>query len=165
MSKVPLIRHVSYLSQVLHVLLFLGLAAGLYYAGDMRSLKDALFLGAVMYIAYLVVARRVIPRWHRRGIKLVKAGAYSDAIPSFEKSYAFFSNHQWLDSKRYLVLLSSSKISYREMALISIAVSYGQLGEGAKSKEYYEKALKEFPGSILAQTSLNMIKAFESSSK
>ena len=120
------------------------LAAGLYYAGDMPSLKDAFFLGAVMYIAYLVVARRVIPRWHRRGIKLVKAGAYADAIPAFEQSYAFFSNHQWLDSKRYLVLLSSSKISYREMALISIAVSYGQLGEGAKSKEYYEKTLKEF---------------------
>lgn len=56
-------------------------------------------------------------------------------------------------------MLSSSRISYTEMALANIAFCYGQLGEGAKSKEYYENILKEFPDSQIAIVSLKMFDA------
>ena len=45
------------------------------------------------------------------------------------------------------------------MALANIAFCYGQLGEGAKSKEYYENILKVFPDSQIAIVSLKMFDA------
>lgn len=82
-----------------------------------------------------------------------------DAISYFQKSYDFFQRYSWLDRFGYLVLLNSSAISYREMALNNIAFSYGQAGDGENAKEYYEKTLLEFPNSTLACAGLNLLNA------
>ena len=112
--------------------------------------------GALIYMLISFSLRRLLPGAHRRGIALFKKKDYEAAILEFRKSYDFFSKHQWIDKFRYLTLLSSSQIGYREMALLNIAFCYGQIGEGAKSKEYYQKTLKEFPDSEMATASLKM---------
>lgn len=165
MGNVPLVNQRSWAAELLHAFMLGALAAGLWYFGDFSSFNDVLFLAFIITILHIMIGRRMIPRWHRRGIRLVMAGHFPEAISCFEKSYAFFAKYPWLDSMRYGVLFSSSNMPYREMALVNIAFAFGQLGEGAKSKAYYERALKEFPGSVLAQTSLNMIKAFDPSDK
>ncbi len=47
------------------------------------------------------------------------------------------------------------------MALVNIAFSYTQIGNGQKAKEYYKQALSEFPQSIIAKSALKMIEAAE----
>ena len=49
------------------------------------------------------------------------------------------------------------------MALNNIAFAYGQIGDGKKAKEYYERLLTEFPRSGIAKAALKMIDSFEKS--
>ena len=71
----------------------------------------------------------------------------------------FFKRNAWIDKYRYIILLSSSRVSYTEMALLNIAFCYGQSGDGKRSKEYYKKTLSEFPDSEIAKASLRMYKS------
>ncbi len=45
------------------------------------------------------------------------------------------------------------------MALLNIAFCYGQSGNGKRSKEYYEKTLREFSNSEIAKASLQMFES------
>ena len=47
------------------------------------------------------------------------------------------------------------------MGLCNIAYCYGQIGDGQKAKEYYEKTLAEFPESGLAIAAHNQLQSFE----
>ena len=47
------------------------------------------------------------------------------------------------------------------MALINIAFAYSQIGNGERSKEFYQRAQEEFPDSGMANAALNMIKSIE----
>lgn len=119
----------------------------------------AVINGAITYLIISFSLRRIVARDHRKGMQFVKAQNFESAIPLFEKAYDFFNRNDWVDKYRYLTLLSSSRISYKEMALINIAFCYGQLGNGQKAKEYYERTLNEFPDSGIATASLNMLNA------
>lgn len=59
-----------------------------------------------------------------------------------------------VDRFRYVAVMSSSKMSYREMALCNVVFGYGQLGDCERVREYYERALREFPDNVLAKTAL-----------
>ncbi len=125
------------------------------------GLEQAVLVGALAYVGLSMVLRFGIPSSHRRGIALFKKKRYEEAIPEFERSYSFFERSKWIDDFRFLTLLSSSRISYREMALLNIAFCYAQAGYGSKAKEYYKRALAEFPDSEMAITSLKMIESVE----
>ncbi|HEX3165740.1 MAG TPA: tetratricopeptide repeat protein, partial [Chitinophagaceae bacterium] len=73
----------------------------------------------------------------------------------------YFAKNNWVDKYRYLTLLSSSKMTYKEMGLCNIAFCYSQTGNGQKAKEYYEQALREFPENGLAIAALNMLKSVD----
>lgn len=110
-------------------------------------------LGA--YITYILLSRGVracLLPYQNKGIHLLKRGSYQAAIACFKCSYACLTRHSWLDKYRSLLLLSSSKISYREMALYNIALCYGMLGDGENSLAYYQQLLKEFPHSVIVQS-------------
>ena len=94
---------------------------------------------------------------------LFKRKSFQDAIHEFQKSYEFFKKYKWIDTYRSIILLSPSRISYTEMALLNIAFCYGQTGEGQKSREYYERILQEFPESEMARSALNMLDSAASS--
>jgi tetratricopeptide (TPR) repeat protein len=121
--------------------------------------QNYVFAGAIIYLAISFLLRFGVPFHHRKGIALFKKDSFIEAIPFFEKSYAFFNRNKWIDKYRYITLLSSSRASYTEMALLNIAFCYGQSGDGKKSKEYYEKTLSEFPNCEIAKASLRMFES------
>jgi tetratricopeptide (TPR) repeat protein len=92
---------------------------------------------------------------------LIKQGLFDKAIPFFEKSVDFFATHKWVDKFRYVVLLSSSKMTYKEMGLCNIAFCYAQIGNGTKALEYYELVLGEYPECGLAKAGMNMLNSMK----
>lgn len=109
-----------------------------------------------IWFVFLLLTQQWIPISHRKGIKFLRKGLFDDAIPLFEKSYGFFKKNEWIDRYRGITLLSFSRTSFTEMALLNIAFCYGQDGNVNKAIEYYEKALSQFPKSEIAKTSLKM---------
>jgi hypothetical protein len=93
------------------------------------------------------------------GVSLFRQERFADALPHFQRSYEFFTRHRWLDDWRFLTMLSSSRISYREMALLNVAFCYSQTGDGQRSRQCYQQALQEFPDSRMAQAALRMFEA------
>jgi tetratricopeptide (TPR) repeat protein len=154
-SDTPTIRQVAWISMVPQLIFMALLIYGYYLAGN----QDFIMYGALTYLVISFILRNSIPTDHRFGMALVKRNEFREAIPYFQKSYAYFSKHAWLDKFRFITLLSSSRMSYREMALNNIAFCYGQLGDEEKAKEYYSRTLTEFPGNELAKAALNMLDA------
>ncbi|WP_271856364.1 tetratricopeptide repeat protein [Patiriisocius marinus] len=156
-SKVPTVKQTNWISIIPH-LIIMGTIILIWHQFNPEK---AFLFGAMTYLVISFSLRNLIPKDHRNGIKKNNDEKFKDAIPDFEKSYAFFKKYEWIDKYRFITLLSSSKMSYREMALANIGFCYSQIGDGIKSKEYYERTLKEFPGSGLAKSALKMISAME----
>jgi hypothetical protein len=110
---------------------------------------------AICYI--LTFSLKYIAYYHKKGTSLIKIQNYNDAIPMFEKSYNFFNKYKWLDIFRNIIFISGTKNSYREMALTNIADCYSKIDQCEKAKEFYIKALKEFPNSKVAKKSLEIL--------
>ncbi len=156
-SKVPIIRQTNWIYIFPHLIIM----AIIFFIWYFISPENAPLYGPMTYLLISILLRKLIPRTHRNGIKKNSAEKFEDAIVEFEKSYAFFKKHEWIDKYRFITLLSSSKMSYREMALANIAFCYSQIGNGIKSKAYYERTLKEFPENGVAKSALKMIIAAE----
>lgn len=154
-SKNPIVRQVAWLSLLPQTALLVFIILFARFIG----FQNFLLAGAIIYLLISFILRFGIPYHHRKGVALYKKGSFEEAIPFFEQSYAFFKRNAWIDKYRYITLLSSSMVSYTEMALLNIAFCYGQSGKGKKAKEYYEKALNEFPTSGMAKASLRMFES------
>lgn len=154
----PIVRQTAWIS-VLPQVVVLGLLVLIWYV---IQPKQAFLFGAITYLFLSNSLRYFIPHNHRKGMDYVKNKNFDTAIIEFNKSYAFFTKHTLLDKYRYLTMLSSSRMSYREMALNNIAFCYGQLGNGLEAKNYYEKTLQEFPESGIAKAALSMLNASNS---
>ena len=156
-SKVPTIKQIAWISLFPQLGLMALLMAAYYYF----EVEEFILFGAGTYLVISYLLRTQIPKQHREGMSLVKIQDFTTAIPRFEKSFDYFTKHEWIDKYRYLILLSSSKASYREMALINIAFCYSQIGDGDAAKKYYNKTLDLFPDSMMASTALKMIESVE----
>ena len=152
-STVPTVRQLSWLA-IIPQLILIGLFTWLYH---LNGSEMPFLLGALTYSFLALLLRKIIAKQHRQGIRLARQQKFAEAIPHFEKSVAYFTRNNWVDKYRFVTLLSSSRGSYREMGLCNIAFCYSQTGNGAKAKEYYELALKDFPESGLAIAGLNML--------
>ena len=159
-SKTPTIKQVNWLSLLPHLIVM----SLIYLAWSKFTHQEAVIYMAATYLTLSYFLRTQIPKFHREGIKLVKKEDFEEAIPYFEKSYEFFEKHKWVDKYRFITLLSSSRMTYQEMALANIGFCYGQLGNGEKSKEYYTRTLKEFPENGLAKASLKMLNSMNKES-
>ena len=154
-SKSPIVRQIAWLSLLPQLILILCFIVFAYFIG----FQNYILVGAIIYLAISFLLRFGIPFHHRKGIALFKKGSFVEAIPFFKKSYVFFKRNAWIDKYRYILLLSPSRVSYTEMALLNIAFCYGQSGDGKRSKEYYKKTLSEFPDSEMAKASLRMFES------
>lgn len=154
-SSLPIIRQVAWLSVVPQVLLLLTLIV----AARVLTLSEPILVGSLTYLTLLVFLRNAIPRHHRRGMRFFKRERFKEAIPQFRLSYQFFVKHHWVDRWRALTMLSSSRISYREMALLNLAFSLAQTGDHEQALAEYQRALAEFPDSKVAQMSIRMLSA------
>lgn len=154
-SKKPVVRRIAWISllpQLLVMVIFITISKILF-----AQSVFAFDIGLLSYVMSSILLRHLVPRNHRKGMRLYKAGDYTQAIHEFEKSYDFFTKYAWVDKYRYMVLLSASRMSYTEMALVNAAFCYTQVGDGRKAREYYNKALQQFPDSELAKAALRMM--------
>jgi hypothetical protein len=154
-SSIPIVRQIAWLSLVPQLLII----AVLMWFAYLVNQEQFFIIGAVAYLLISITLRKLIARYHRSGIAKVRQKLFKEAIPCFERSYNFFSCYPWLDKYRYIFLLSSSRSSYKEMALLNIAFCYSQIGEGLRSKEVYNQVLSEFPGSEMAASALRMLES------
>ena len=159
-DKVPTVTEFAWISavpQCIVMALLIG-AAFLFFDGDRPK---ALMAGAGVYLLWSRGSKALIAGHHARGIALLRQGKFREAIAEFEGSYAFFTRHRWIDRSRYLVLLSSSAYSYRELALCNIAFARMQLGEVGAATATYRRAVSEFPACTLARLSLQTIETVQ----
>ena len=162
-SSKPIVRQTAWIS-LIPQLLFMAILCAIYII-FIEPIFLAIELALITYLFLSVTLKFSISHNHRKGIALFKVGKYEQAINEFQKSYSFFSKYTWIDKYRFITLLSSSKISYREMALLNVAFCYSQIGDGKKSKDYYLKTIEQFPNSEMANTSLKMIESIENNDK
>ncbi len=156
-SNIPIVNQFAWVSFVLQIIVIIIIVSLM----NLLKVENTVLWSSITYLLLSFILRTQIPKDQRKGIKLLSQGHFPEAIPYFQKSYDFFKKHNWLDKYRYLTLLSSSKMTYKEIALNNIAFCYGQTGDIEKSKEYYEKTLREFPDNSLAITALRFIQSFE----
>ncbi|KEY17906.1 tetratricopeptide repeat protein [Kaistella antarctica] len=152
-SHVPTIKQIAWIS-VVPQLILVGILVYLYF---LFGSKEPLIFGALTYLILSFGLRNFVAKDHRQGMKLVNQKKYEEAIFFFRKSVEYFTRNSWIDKYRFLTLLSSSKLTYKEMGLCNIAFCYSQINNGQKAKEYYELTLKEFPKNGLAIAGLNML--------
>jgi len=154
-SKVPTVRQMAWVS-IIPQISFMGVLVFIYSRLELEFI-EAILCGSLTYLVISFCLRNLITKSHIQGMKYVKQQRFSEAIPSFEKSVDFFTRNSWVDKFRFITFLSSSKMSYKEMGLCNIAFCYGQTSNGVKAKEYYERALDEFPNNGIALTALKLI--------
>ena len=154
--SLPVVKQTAWIS-LLPQLGLMAFLMGLFYS---QGIAHAIIFGAATYLIMSNLLRFFLLKHHNQGVKHIKSGDFRSGISEFQASYDFLSRYAWIDKYRYLTLLSSSKLSFREMALNNIAFSYSQIGEGEKSVLYYSRMLAEYPDSDLAKTALNFINTF-----
>ncbi len=159
-TRTPILRQISWLATIPQFAIMATAIA----LGSLLDPHGGVIWGACAYLFYSIGSRRLIARHQRRGIALIKQQRYAEAISEFQQSLAFFGRHPWIDRFRCVILMSSSAMSYCEMALVNIAWCYGQLGDGKRAREYYVTCLDRFPNSTLAVTAIRLMDAARNAS-
>ncbi len=109
--------------------------------------------------------RYFLPCDHRRGVQLTRRQRWDEAQQAFQRSYDFFTRYSWIDRCRMIAMLSASRVSYREMALLNIATCQLQQKQVSEAKATYEHILEQFPDSPMAASALETIETVESASR
>ena len=155
MSKTPIVRPISWLNASISVgVLALLCSIGFFLGGSAGVMFAALF-----YVILSQLLRRTIPINHRKAISYVKNCDFQNAIREFERSEQFFTDNAWVDRFRSLTMLSSAGMSYREMAMTSLAFCHAQVGDGKTAREYYTRCIDEYPDNEMARTALRLMDA------
>lgn len=155
--SLPVAKQTAWIS-LIPQLGFMAFLIAVYYV---MGTDQFVIFGAGTYLVISNLLRSLALRDHNQAVKSIKAGDFRNAIPRFQSSYDFLDRYPWIDKYRYLTLLNSSKILFREMALNNIAFCYSQIGEGEKAISYYKRMLAEYPDSDLAKAALNFIAAIQ----
>lgn len=151
--KIPVVRQYSYIALFLHLVVLFAVCSLWGWAMGGRWF----ILSYVIYAVILLGIPEIMASDHKRGMRLLKREEFGKAIPCFLASYDYFERNKWIDRFRYVTVMSSSKMSYREMALCNVAFCYGQMGNCERMREYYDRALRDFPDNIVAKTALRVL--------
>jgi tetratricopeptide (TPR) repeat protein len=156
-AELPIVRKTAWAYIVPQLILLFLLTLFFWKTFLPTSFSMAAAYAAVVYLLYSFGSKSLLLRYHREGIHLSKRQAFREAIDRFQRSYGFLEKHPWLDKYRFITMLDSSALSYREMALLNIAYSHVQLDEKATALKYYQRALQEFPESEMAQSGIEYV--------
>jgi len=152
-SKSPIVRQTAWLALIPQIVVLTLLMIIFYQVHEVYFI----LLAATTYVVLGITLRITVPGKHRKGLYLVRQQKHEEALVCFQESVTFFRAHPWIDKYRYLVLLSSSRISYLEMDLINEAYCLSQTGKKAETIQKYEEVLAEFPESQIAKSALNAL--------
>lgn len=139
-SGKPTVRQIAWIS-IIPQMLFMAFL-GVVYFTFIESKFLATYLTCLTYLIVSFTLRLSLTHNHRKGMILIRDDKYELGIDEFQKSYSFFSKYAWIDRYRFITMLSSSKISYSEMALVNIAFCYSQIGDGRKNKRLLLKSFR-----------------------
>ncbi|MEY4568543.1 MAG: hypothetical protein RLY14_3513 [Planctomycetota bacterium] len=160
MSRTPVIKPIVWSNAAINLAL-LALACAIGYLVHPRH---GILFAAAAYVLLSVVLRGLLAKHHKLGVSLCRQNRFEEAIIEFDKSLEFFNRNEWIDRFRAVTLLSAG-LPYREMALVSKAFCYAQLGQGTKAQQTYEECLRKFPESQLAASALRFLEAGKSLAK
>lgn len=153
----PLINYISWKSVLPPLLVATVLILLAKFLFPVRDLAEAFIIGGGVFVAYTFGARHFIASANRKGLKAVARKDYDAAIEHFNRSYAFFSEHEWLDRFRSITLMSSSLWSYREMALMNILTANVRKKDFAAASEACRRVLEEFPENQIVRSTYEML--------
>jgi hypothetical protein len=74
-----------------------------------------------------------------------------------QKDIDYFTEKAWIDKFRFVLMITTSSRSYREICLCNFAWCLLQTGKVRESKELYERILVQYPENQVAKTQLNTI--------
>jgi len=126
---------------------------------DLLNAPQPILIGSALFLNLAIALKLGLTEDHRKGIHAVKAGRFADAMPYFEQSRTQFEKRPWLGRYRYLLPLSSTAWSYREMAMANKAFCLGQIGRRTDAINSYEEVLGDYPDNVLATVALRMMHA------
>jgi tetratricopeptide (TPR) repeat protein len=89
-----------------------------------------------------------------RADSLTRAGRCQEAIKALEIVRAFFVEHPWVDSLRWLLLLSATTYSYHEWVSISLADVYLDMGDADRYIHFNQQCLTQNPKNAFARVRL-----------
>lgn len=146
-------RLFSWTSAVVHA----SLIAGISLLFAQLSVPWPVLWGALLFLVLANVLKRVLISDFHRGIVALNAKKYDEALPWLERSATFFQRYPWLDRYRYLLLLSSSALCYRELTLVNRAQCIGRTRSFEETEQAFKDILREFPESALARIARRMM--------
>jgi tetratricopeptide (TPR) repeat protein len=155
----PTVRITSWIRTIPFLLAILLVAAAYHALQLWPAWTCDLLAGVIVVVAYRCLLRYTLMRHQVRGLRLVRAQRFEEAIQAFERNLAIFDRHPSLDKWRSLILLSSSRYSYGEMTLLNLGYAAAQMRQGARAEEYYERVLELNPRNGAAFSALNLLNA------
>jgi tetratricopeptide (TPR) repeat protein len=156
-SSQPIVKQVSWVAAIPQLAVYFSAIV----VAERLGAPDPLIFGIAPVFIYSISVRQLVPHHHRKGMSFFKKALWYEALKEFEASYEFFSNNGWIDHYRSVILMSCTRMSYREMALLNQVFCHTQIGNGEKAKDIYKVTLEQFPDSQIAQAALNFFSATE----
>jgi tetratricopeptide (TPR) repeat protein len=154
-SKVPFVKQETNWFALIPKLAVIGILCLCFYPLDRNKF---FILAFFVYLILTYTARHLFfPAVMHEGLKLIKEEKFEQAIPSVQKTIDYYTKKAWVDKFRFLLLISSSKKTIREMTICNLAYCYLQTGEIQKSKKIYSEVLRQYPENINAKSMLNTI--------
>jgi len=148
----PVIHQIAWISLVIQMII-VGVLIGL---ATYLNVPKPILAATIAYLAIAALIRLLLTAHQRRGMHYAREGRLELAIPEFQKSYEFFHRNAWLDEMRYIFLLSTSRVSYREMGLLNLAYCDLWADRGEDAVRTYLRTIEEFPDSGLAWTGIKL---------
>jgi tetratricopeptide (TPR) repeat protein len=159
-TKVPLAKQETDWLAIIPRILLMAVLCLLVYRFDHRLF---VFYGLFLYLAITIPLKRLLlPASLYESVKLIKQENFEDAIPFIQEDVDYFTKKAWIDKFRFLLMISSSKRTFREMSLCNMAYCLLQIGNVKESKALYEEILIQYPENIIAKAGLNNINIISS---
>ena len=111
----------------------------------------------IYLLIHYIAKYSLIPGSTFTGVKLMKEDKYEEAMPFIQRDIDYFTEKAWIDKFRFVLMISTSSRSYREICLCNLAWCLLQTGKVRESKELYERILVQYPENPVAKTQLNTI--------
>ncbi|MBN1696130.1 MAG: tetratricopeptide repeat protein [Spirochaetales bacterium] len=152
-SHIPTIKQTHVVAIVVQIIILILLMLGF----SQINSYYIVFITTGLFVVLVIILKYRIPHYHRKGISFIKKGKWEEALFCFEQSYIFFKTYGWIDRYRFFTLLSASKTSFTEEALLNKAFCLARLGRTEESIQTYKKVLGDFPHNGLAKNALRMM--------
>jgi len=113
------------------------------------------------FFIYLIVSYLIkfllIPGSTFTGVSLMRQDKYEEAISFIEKDIHYFTERAWIDKFRFVLMISTSSRSFREISLCNKAYCLLQMERVKECTALYESVLAQYPGNVVARSQLNTI--------